>query len=122
MDQRKLARFRERLLAERAQVAVQYLQHSPQPEPASERPADIGDAADEAERLMEIATQDSLAESEVRLLEKIDLALRRIQDGSYGTCLNCGDEIPAERLEVKPSVSLCLFCQEEKERAVDRRK
>jgi DnaK suppressor protein len=39
-------------------------------------------------------------------------ALRRIQDGSFGTCLQCDEEIPAKRLAVVPWASFCLECQE----------
>ena len=58
---------------------------------------------------------DRIAGHDGNLIEKIDLALERLEDGSYGKCMNCGDEIPTARLEVKPSVSLCVKCQEAKE-------
>jgi len=58
---------------------------------------------------------EKLTDSEARLLDKIDLALSRIENGSYGICDSCGGEIPLERLEAKPSVSLCRDCQTEHE-------
>lgn len=58
---------------------------------------------------------EPLTDSEEKLLEKIDLALLKIDNGSYGTCVNCSREIPRARLEAKPSVSLCLDCQSEHE-------
>lgn len=58
---------------------------------------------------------DPLTESEEKLLGKIDLALSKIDNGSYGVCVDCGQEIPRERLEAKPSVSLCLACQSQHE-------
>jgi DnaK suppressor protein len=58
---------------------------------------------------------EKLTDSEARLLDKIDLALSRIENGSYGICVSCGGEIPLERLEAKPSVSLCRECQTEHE-------
>lgn len=58
---------------------------------------------------------DPLTGSEEKLLEKIELALLKIENGSYGTCVNCSREIPRPRLEAKPSVSLCLDCQSEHE-------
>ena len=48
-------------------------------------------------------------------LEKIRKALHRIETGVYGKCEGCGEDIPMERLRAKPSVSLCLPCQENKE-------
>ena len=53
--------------------------------------------------------------SDGNLIEKIELALRRIEDGTYGICLGCKAQIPLDRLEAKPSVSLCAPCQVEKE-------
>ena len=44
-------------------------------------------------------------------LEKIDHALARIEEGTYGTCEDCGVAIPAARLEVMPSATLCVECQ-----------
>jgi RNA polymerase-binding protein DksA len=50
----------------------------------------------------------SLEENEARLLAEIDAALRRIDDGTYGRCERCGNEIEAERLEALPWATLCL--------------
>lgn len=58
---------------------------------------------------------DRIISDEERLLEKIDLALRRIDEGTYGDCIRCSAAIPLERLLAKPSVSLCLSCQNDKE-------
>lgn len=48
-------------------------------------------------------------------LVKIDEALRKLQEGTYGVCEDCGEEIPRERLEVMPFAILCKDCQEKKE-------
>jgi RNA polymerase-binding protein DksA len=50
----------------------------------------------------------SLSENSEQMLAEIDAALRRIEDGTYGTCAVCGKEIGAERLEVQPWASLCI--------------
>ena len=47
------------------------------------------------------------SEKEVRL---IHAALQRLEEGTYGQCLQCGDEISAERLEVVPHATLCRVC------------
>ena len=39
-------------------------------------------------------------------------ALQRIADGTYGRCIECGDEIPHERLVVNPTAERCFLCQE----------
>ena len=46
-----------------------------------------------------------------QVLSEIDAALQRIEDGTYGICANCGQEIPRERLEANPSASLCIDCK-----------
>jgi len=43
-------------------------------------------------------------------LQKIDAALRRIEDGEYGYCVACGDEIPKARLAFDPAVASCINC------------
>ena len=40
----------------------------------------------------------------------IDAAIKRIDDGSYGECLECGEPIPPRRLEIDPAVVLCVSC------------
>lgn len=55
---------------------------------------------------------------QMRLIREIDFALRRIQDGSFGSCDECGDDIHPERLQAMPFAKLCLDCQEVRERTV----
>jgi DnaK suppressor protein len=50
-------------------------------------------------------------------LEKVESALRRIEDGSYGTCLACGRQIGAARLEAIPWAEYCLEDQEKQDKA-----
>ncbi len=59
--------------------------------------------------------EESIVRSDDQLVQKITLALKQIDDGTYGQCSGCGAEISIERLEAKPSVSLCTACQEKKE-------
>lgn len=49
-------------------------------------------------------------------LQDIQMALRSIEKGSYGTCARCGKPIEPGRLEVKPDATLCVSCQSEVER------
>ncbi len=58
----------------------------------------------------------TLEENSTRLLGQIDAALRRLDDGSYGRCTDCGAEIPHERLEAYPWASLCIDCKRAAER------
>lgn len=70
---------------------------------------------DRAAELENMEVDASVAESEFQLQKKIQHALERIESGTYGVCESCGEAIPRARLEAKPSVSLCLSCQEEHE-------
>ena len=45
-------------------------------------------------------------------LHRIDGALRRLKDGTYGNCIDCGAAIPAPRLEAEPTALRCVSCQE----------
>ncbi len=57
----------------------------------------------------------SLLESEEATLEKIDAALVRIEEGTYGQCLNCGVAIPRQRLRAIPYVECCVECAKKQE-------
>jgi DnaK suppressor protein len=43
-------------------------------------------------------------------IERIEAALKRIEDGDYGFCLSCGEDIPAKRLELDPATPVCVDC------------
>ncbi|MCC6485044.1 MAG: TraR/DksA C4-type zinc finger protein [Armatimonadetes bacterium] len=71
-----------------------------------DHPGDTGSSTFERER--DIALSDNVES----LIEKIDRALEKIEEGTYGTCDRCGTPIAPERLEAMPSASLCLKCQD----------
>lgn len=56
-------------------------------------------------------TLAGLTEHDQRAIVEIDAALARIDDGTYGTCEECGAEIPLERLRALPTARLCVDCQ-----------
>ena len=76
---------------------------------------EVGDTADAAVDTAndEISTQ--LAEIESRELEQIENALRRIEQGMYGSCEHCGGKIAEARLNALPYTSTCIECQRESE-------
>ena len=87
---------------------------------AEEMALDANDLPDE----MDLASSEYLQSFTFRLrgrekvfLEKIDKALIKIEDGSFGTCEECGEEIGIKRLEARPETTLCIKCKEEQERA-----
>ena len=68
-------------------------------------PADAGANLSESER-----TEAVLALAKVQRAEVLE-ALRRIELGTYGTCVDCGGGVPEGRLEAKPAASRCVSCQ-----------
>jgi len=53
----------------------------------------------------------TLGDNAEQVISEIDAALGRIDDGTYGTCTSCGQEIPRGRLEANPWASLCIDCK-----------
>ncbi len=72
--------------------------------------ADLGTDAQEREKKFHLASKSG------RLLYHIDEALRRIKDGTYGKCSQCGEEISASRLEAVPHARMCIECKEKEEK------
>lgn len=70
-------------------------------------------ATQESEFGLELRTRDR----ERKLLRKIDAALQRIEDGTYGYCAETGEEIGLRRLEARPVATLCVEAQERRELA-----
>ncbi len=52
---------------------------------------------------------------ERKLIIKIDEAIKRIEDGTYGECESCGEDISTERLEARPVTTFCIDCKTEEE-------
>jgi DnaK suppressor protein len=102
----KLLRWRAELLAESTET-LQHLKEESLAEP------DITDRASlETERAIELRTRDR----ERKLISKIDAALLRIEDGSYGYCEETDEPISLRRLEARPIATLSLEAQERHER------
>ena len=81
---------------------------------------DANDLPDE----MDLASSEYLQSFTFRLrgreksfLDKIEKALGRIDDGTFGICEECGEEISVKRLEARPETTLCIRCKEDQERA-----
>lgn len=73
--------------------------------------------ADHATDMLDRELDDSLEENAEQLVREIDLAIGRIDAGTYGTCSRCGQEIPEERLAAVPYAVLCVACKRLEERA-----
>ncbi|KAB0266918.1 RNA polymerase-binding protein DksA [Microvirga brassicacearum] len=103
---RKLIRWKGDILKE-AQETLATLQNE------NENHPDLADrASSETDRAIELRARDR----QRKLIAKIDAALARIDDGSYGYCEETGDPISLKRLEARPIATLSLEAQERHER------
>ena len=109
-----LKRFKEMLEEKRNQI-IQNAQSTL----AEDMTLDANDLPDE----MDLAQSEYLQSFTFRLrgrekvfLEKIERALVKIKDNSFGTCEECGEEISVKRLEARPETTLCIKCKEDQER------
>ena len=102
----KLTAWKEELLHD-ADLTRQHLQED------TSKSADLADRASaETGRSLELRTRDRAR----KLIIKIDEALRRIEDGTYGYCTETGEPIGIQRLEARPVATLSLEAQERHER------
>jgi DnaK suppressor protein len=87
--------------------------------PAPTDPIEAGqgpnDFEDIAVDFLEIQQEQSIRMNEQALLTEVLLALKRIDDGTYGICVNCGKPIPEKRLEAIPWAARDIKCEEELE-------
>jgi DnaK suppressor protein len=74
-----------------------------------------GDSVDIASMEINQASLQKIGKRETYLLKKIDLALKKIDDGTFGECEQCGEEIGVPRLMARPVAQLCIDCKTEQE-------
>jgi RNA polymerase-binding transcription factor len=72
--------------------------------------------ADHASEMFDREVDESLGENADVIVREIDDALSRIEAGTYGTCIRCGQPIPNERLAAVPYAVLCVSCKRDEER------
>ncbi|HHY51531.1 MAG TPA: RNA polymerase-binding protein DksA [Alphaproteobacteria bacterium] len=103
---KKLERWKEEILRE-SRETLESLQEESQNHP------DMADrASSESDRALELRTRDR----QRKLISKIDAALKRIEDGTYGYCEETGEPIGIARLDARPIATLSLEAQEMHER------
>jgi DnaK suppressor protein len=116
MDKRKTKAYREKLLDRRESLVGQVQEaeaYSRQRDAeATQDPADMAANAYTKELLVSMSANDR------HLLQLIDEALFRIEDGDFGKCIHCGQPIQEKRLEAVPWARHCLRCQDLNERGL----
>jgi len=111
--QKRILEIKKRLIQQKQQILVDagiMLSNLPSETNLSE----IGDiASEEINRNFLLRLRDR----DRKLLKKIEKAIEKIENGTYGICESCGAEIPIERLEARPVTDLCIECKIEQEEA-----
>ena len=110
-----IERFEKRLLEERDRLQEliedyeRELEEARMTESSSDRSPDPGNA-EAGSMKFEYEKELSIEQNILDLLSKVDRALERMKDGSYGICESCSKSIPIARLDVLPYVTLCVDC------------
>lgn len=113
MNERQLEYFRRKLLAWKDEILRESRETLGHLQAETENHPDIADrASSETDRALELRTRDR----QRKLISKIDSAVRRIDDGSYGWCEETGEAIGLARLDARPIATLSLEAQERHER------
>jgi DnaK suppressor protein len=112
MDETTLAALREELQEDRAQQLDFLEEHGADPygDEVKELRAGNDGFADAAQATEERSEALGHIEASRDRLHRIDEALARMDDGTYGTCVTCGSSIPPARLEARPLSVRCVEC------------
>jgi len=113
VSKKDLKRFKDILLAERKGLVEKANRTL-----AEEATLDTNELPDEIDQASAEYTQSfifRLRDREKYYLSKIDKALKKIEDGSFGVCEACEEDITPKRLEARPVTTLCIRCKEEQE-------
>ncbi|RVT52560.1 TraR/DksA family transcriptional regulator [Rubrivivax albus] len=106
------AELQQRQRALRGQLD-EHLHGQTRAERAAERLAQDGD--DAPQRAPELAMAAALTDREQRELEAVSAALQRLGRGEFGSCVDCGVDIPFDRLKVEPWAERCVPCATKRE-------
>lgn len=113
MNERQRAYFRQKLVRWKEDILKEARETIAALQAENENHPDIADrASSETDRAIELRARDR----QRKLISKIDAAIARIDDGSYGFCEETGEPISLKRLEARPIATLSLEAQERHER------
>jgi DnaK suppressor protein len=113
MNERQRDYFKQKLLNWKEDILRESRETLSHLQSETENHPDLADrASSETDRALELRTRDR----QRKLISKIDEALRRIEDGSYGYCEETGEPIGVARLDARPIATLSLEAQERHER------
>lgn len=113
MNEKQLEYFRQKLLTWREELIRDSALTLQELKETNLNEADLNDrASSETDQSLELRTRDRMR----KLIKKINAALDRIEDGTYGYCEETGEPIGLGRLEARPVATLCIEAQERHER------
>ena len=113
MNERQLEYFKQKLMSWKDEILRESRETVIHLQKETENHPDLADrATSETDRALELRTRDR----QRKLISKIDEALRRIEDGSYGYCEETGEPIGLARLEARPVAIMSVEAQERHER------
>ncbi|MDY0389424.1 RNA polymerase-binding protein DksA [Desulfobulbus oligotrophicus] len=112
MDEQNLLRFKELLEGMKVEISSDVEQT------LNEMTSQLGNIPDPTDRASIESDRNfelRIRGRELRLMDKIEEALARIDDGTYGICASCGCEIALKRLEARPVAKFCIDCKSRQE-------
>ena len=112
MEPEKLEYFRQLLLEKRKRLVQEALKTVGE---LIDNPTKLPDPTDQAAFESDVGFELRIRDRERKLIRKIDLALKRIEEGSYGICEACGEDIDEKRLMARPEATLCIHCKRKQE-------
>lgn len=114
MNKKELKHFKDLLLFRKQELinSAQATRESGMVFDTDDLPDEVDLASSEADQSMLLLLRDR----ERTLVKKIDKALAKIENSTYGICESCDEEIGFKRMEARPVTDLCIRCKEEQER------
>lgn len=116
MDKRKLERYRKQLLAKEQEIC-RMIERSEQ----DGREADVESTQDSGDKAASSYNKEFLfhqSDDNRRILQLVQEALRRADDGSFGLCVQCHEDVQSKRLDAVPWARHCIECQEKQEKGL----
>ena len=105
--QQEITQIRARLMQQKAELQKRVTSiHEHARDPLEQ------DSAEQAAQLGNVAVVSALESEAFMQIAQIDAALQRLEAGTYGTCVTCGEPISEGRLKVRPAATQCLECAE----------
>jgi RNA polymerase-binding protein DksA len=121
LNKKQIAEIKKRLLEERKSLLKQYhdLEEGNLSSSQSDLTGEVGfdeEYADSGTFTFERERDLSLSNNVKDLLKKVEMALQKIEQGTYGICDMCKKDIPEERLKALPYANLCIACKQKEEK------